>query len=99
MNQPPDSGSQGGFGLGDARPPGVAMPGKTSEQYDNRQGNQVTRLGLVPRLREPSSLHGTRKRTLISLAHHEADAEVNRAIADVNTSRSLVFVLIVSIFL
>ena len=37
MNQPPDRGrgSQGGFGLGDERPPGVAMPGKTSEQYDN----------------------------------------------------------------
>ena len=33
MNQPPDMGSRVGFaGLGDARQPGVAMPGKGSGQ-------------------------------------------------------------------
>ena len=33
MNQPPDMSSRVGFaGLGDARQPGVAMPGKGSDQ-------------------------------------------------------------------
>ena len=41
MNQPPHIGSRGGFGLGDARPPGVAMPGKTSDQYDNMVAQEV----------------------------------------------------------
>ena len=42
MNQPPDIGSRVGFaGLGDARQPGVAMPGKGSELNLKMAGEEV----------------------------------------------------------
>ena len=46
MNQPPDSGSRDGFGLGDARPPGMAVLWKNPERFDNRYNGSSRFIGL-----------------------------------------------------
>ena len=41
MNQPPHIGSRGGFGLGDARPPGMAVLWKTPELLNDMVAKEV----------------------------------------------------------